>query len=229
MFERYAVYYTFDGAPANKGAAWLGWDIGAGAMVAQPEFSGVDLARATQRPRKYGFHATIKAPFRLAEGATEPQLKTAFSELCAALPPAPSGTLQLAHIGRFLALTLKGDDTFVKDMAQQVVAGLDAFRAPLTDAEIARRTRSRLSDQQRQNLDKWGYPHVMDDYRFHITLTGPLKVDELSGTKKAAQDFFSNLLTQPFTIASLTLAGERSDGTFCEIMRLPLPFAQRMP
>ncbi len=228
MFERYAIYCTFDGNLGAKGAAWLGWDVGNGINVNQPQISNLDLGQVTRKPRKYGFHATIKAPFRLVERTTEQQLKSAFSELCATLQPAPSDGLQIAQIGRFLALILIGDDTSVKDLAQQVVEALDPFRAPLTDADIARRAPSRLSDQQRYNLNKWGYPHVMSDYRFHVTLTGSLKADELYSAKKAAQAYFSEVLTKPFTIAYLTLAGERSDGMFCEIMRLPLPFAQRM-
>jgi hypothetical protein len=59
-------------------------------------------------------------------------------------------------------------------LAADCVTAFDSFRAPLTDADRARRNPSRLTPAQRDHLDRWGYPYVMDDFRFHMTLTGRL-------------------------------------------------------
>src|SRR5262249_55850996 len=54
------------------------------------------------------------------------------------------------------------------------VRDFDGFRAPLTDADRARRHPSRLTPRQRDYLERWGYPYVMEEFRFHMTLTGRL-------------------------------------------------------
>jgi hypothetical protein len=222
MSERYAIHYTFDGVLAEHGAAWLGWDIEAGAYVDHPQMGNVDLAKLTERPRKYGFHATIKAPFFLAGGVTEDELRTAFADLCANLAPVSINTLALSQIGGFLALTIDGDNAFLKSLAKRVVQDLDRFRAPLTDQELERRRPARLTEQQRTNLTNWGYPRVMDDFQFHVTLTGNIKDHDLEHVRAQAGRYFAHALTAPFTIGHLTLAGQSNDGFFHQITRLPL-------
>ena len=82
MYRRYAIYWAGQGAFAARAAAWLGWDNLAGREVAS------DIpADWTAEPRKYGFHGTVKAPFRLAEGWDEARLETAFAALCTRLAP----------------------------------------------------------------------------------------------------------------------------------------------
>lgn len=222
MFERFAVYITFDGLLGKRGADWLGWDISAGLAALRPRFDGIDLEQVTARPHPYGFHATIKAPFRLATGHSEEQLRAAFVAMCADLKPARSEGLHLSRIGRFLALTLNGDDSGIKVLAANVVQTLDPFRAPLTKQEIARRNPARLSDIQRANLMEWGYPHVMENFQFHATLTGPLKAATAAPVLAAAEQHFSPVLPAPIHIAHLTLAGQKSDGMFHEILRSAL-------
>ncbi|MEP5152963.1 DUF1045 domain-containing protein [Planktotalea sp.] len=222
MFERYAIYYAADGDLAQRGAAWLGYDLAIGAPVAHPNFAGLDLHAATQRPRGYGFHATIKAPFRLSEESNEHALEAAFATFCASQKPAASDALRLSQIGRFLALTLEGDQSHIKDLAAQAVRAFDSFRAPLSEQEIARRKPERLSEAQRRNLMRWGYPHVMDEFQFHMTLTGPLKDNIREAVKTAAGTFFEPALPRPFVIDTLTLAGQNEQSNFEKILTLPL-------
>ena len=54
---------------------------------------------------------------------------------------------------------------------------LDPFRAPLTPSERARRRPEDLDPRRRALLDRWGYPHVFEAFRFHMTLTGRLADD----------------------------------------------------
>ena len=214
MFERYGIYYTFDEAIGETGAKWLGWDIARARAHAAEDY--------TKRPCKYGFHATVKAPFHLADGKTEADLQHAFNTLCATVSPVTPGALQLKSIGRFLALTIKGDDTALKSLASTVVRNMDVLRAPLTNDAIARRMKSRLSDAQIANLHRWGYPYVMDNYQFHVTLTGPVKEPQSEEVHAKATRVFTPLLHTSFALAHLTLVGERADGHFVQITRLPL-------
>ena len=69
-YSRIAIYYTAapDNPLASAGSAWLGWDLFKAEFVEQEVVGDLSLDKLTARPRKYGFHATLKAPFRLADG-----------------------------------------------------------------------------------------------------------------------------------------------------------------
>lgn len=213
-FTRYAVYLTPDSKDfATAGANWLGWDLATGTPVGTPDDT------VTKRPRKYGFHGTMKPPFRLADDMSAAGLLDVFCALCSDAQPIVLQGLMLARIGGFLALVPTGDFTELADLAGRTVSELDQFRAPASDAELARRRTSRLTPEQDGNLLKWGYPYVFDTFRFHMTLTGPLKRDHVDGVMTKASDHFARVLPSPFVIRSLTLVGERPDSMFQEIKR----------
>lgn len=222
MFTRYAVYFTPKDPLAACGAAWLGWDLQSGQPVAHPAFDEFDIAAVTARPRKYGFHGTIKAPFVLAQGAHPDVLGAACRKLCADLPPVTLERLEVAAFGRFLALEPAGHQDALRDVAARVVRELDAFRAPLTPEALARRRKSNLSADQDALLVKWGYPHVMDQFRLHMTLTGPIPRGQVEAVQAHAAAYFADCLEAPFGIDSLTLVGERADGLFEQIERFRL-------
>lgn len=180
MSMRYAVYFAPE--PHTRwwafGCAWLGYDPAACSAVPQPAIPDVPgdvFAEVTRAPWRYGFHATLKPPMRLAEGADEAGFLAAVERLAAgreafALPP-----LQVERLDGFLACTTAARDPRLHALADDCVRELDPFRAPLEAAEIARREAAGLSDAQRALLGRWGYPYVFDEYRFHMTLTGPLE------------------------------------------------------
>lgn len=218
-FKRYAIYYAPQpGAFADRTAEWLGWDMQRGQAVAQPDLPGLPrpLVDLTGDPRKYGFHGTVKAPFRLAEGAIG--LQRAVMDLAATLAPVTLPGLKLHRIGGFLALVPDGDETALKALAFAVVRGLDAFRAPLNEAEIAKRRPDRLSPRQRVLLEAWGYPYVDEEFRFHLTLSD--KLDEVEGAalERVAESHFADVIPRPFTIGDLCLCGE-AEGRFHLVSR----------
>ncbi len=112
QFNRYAVYYTVPQGPlADFGASWLGWDLVTGREVPHqtlPDLSQNEIAEITQTPRKYGFHGTIKPPFRLADGCDADGLMLAFQRAASQVAPVTLDGLKLAQIGRFLALVVDG-------------------------------------------------------------------------------------------------------------------------
>jgi putative phosphonate metabolism protein len=216
-FRRYAIYYAPEAGPlAAFGAAWLGWDPATGTEVAHPDVAALPrpVAELTDTPRKYGFHGTIKPPFRLAEGQSVQTLHEAAQALCARLAPVTLEGLRLSRLGAFLALTPQGDAGALAALAGEIVEALDAFRAPPTEAEIARRNPDKLSPVQRALLEKWGYPYVFDEFRFHLTLTGKLDSGEAEAVEAALAPVVAPLLPVPFRIGSLCLFGEAEDGRF---------------
>jgi hypothetical protein len=112
-----------------------------------------------------------------------------------------------------------GDTSDLNALAGHVVAALDSYRAPLTDAEIARRKPEALSTHQRALLERWGYPFVMDEFRFHITLTGRLTPEDARATRTALLPVMGAMLPAPFVIDALCLFGEDQDGMFHYISR----------
>ncbi|MEM9343878.1 MAG: DUF1045 domain-containing protein [Pseudomonadota bacterium] len=221
-FQRYAIYYLpEDKALASFGAAWLGWDVAQGAPVRHMDIDGIDLATVTVTPRKYGFHGTLKAPFRLAPGQTPEDLATACATLAASHPPVTIAGLQIAPLGDFLALIPTDDSPDLATLAARCVTDLDRFRAPLTDADLARRRTSPLTPRQDDNLVRWGYPYIFDDFRFHLTLSSRLTPDTLQAVQASAKTHLSSLPT-PFTLRSISLVVERADGSFRALNRYPL-------
>ena len=220
MYRRYAIYYTPCGALAEAGAAWLGWDIAAGRAVAHPVVDGLDIAAMTNRPRKYGLHGTIKPPMVLAQERSEAELISAVESVAEKLSPVHLDRLNVSRLGRFLALTAHGPTDSLNKLAAHVVETLDPFRAPPTAEELTRRRQKTLTPSQEENLLHWGYPNVMEDFRFHITLTGPLKDAPAMIPIVAAH--FAPMLPEPFIIDHLTIAGEDAVGMFHSIARIRL-------
>lgn len=222
MFERYAIYFTPRPPLAEIGAAWLGWDVARGTTIAHPDIAGVDVAHVTATPRKYGLHATIKPPMFLTDGTDAEQLQSELTALCATLAPVKLDGLKLARLSGFLALVPEGEQGALAALAARVVTALDHFRAPPGEAELARRRESNLSPAQEQHLKDWGYPYVMDQFRFHMTLSGRLDRAEAERIMATITPHFAPHLPRPFLVDSLTLAGQDSKGLFHQISQTQL-------
>lgn len=215
--RRYAIYYApRAGAFASATASWLGWDVEAGQPVPHPVLPGLALpvADLTCAPRKYGFHGTIRAPFRLADGVTPGDVTQAVADMARVLPPVVLDGLRLQRIKGFLALTPSGDEAGLMRLGAEVVSRSERLRAPLTEAEIARRRPDRLSPRQRQLLDLWGYPYVMEEFQFHLTLTDDLPEAMADAVAPRLADWLAPVLPSPFAVEDLCLMAEAEDGRF---------------
>jgi putative phosphonate metabolism protein len=213
---RYAVYY----APPRSSAlwqlaqSWLGRDCESGETLAPPALDGVsaeDVEAATSSPRHYGFHATLKAPFRLAPGASLRRLHDSLGAFAAGRQPFQAPPLKVSAIGPFLALTLSTPSPEMESLAAAAVQDLDDLRAPLSEAELQRRLAGGLSPRQQELLRAWGYPYVLDEFRFHMTLTGPIAdqgLREMLQTKLAA--LFRPLLADPVPVGEICLYSQDS-------------------
>ncbi len=222
--KRYAVYFApRPGTFADRAADWLGRDAVTGQALAQPLLPGVPQPEAiTVDPRRYGFHATLRAPFHPAKGLTVHEIADATATLAARLAPVTCDGLRLENLHGFLALTPTGCEAALLDLAAAVVEATNPLRAPLTAAEVARRRPESLSPRQRALLDQWGYPFVMDEFRFHLTLTDRLPDDQARTVATALQAHFAPILPSPFVIEDLSLFGEDADGSFHLLHRYAL-------
>ena len=218
-FSRYAIYYIPDLPLFQIGSDWLGWN----SITGQETTLSANHRRITDRPRKYGFHATVKPPFSLVSHSAQGDLQDAFQAFCATVSPATGGTLKIRRLGRFLAMTQDVQSNEVTELAASTVSHFDKFRAPLSDQDIAKRRQRRLTPQQDALMLRWGYPYVMQEFKFHMTLTGPLAPNEIDAIEHDANTRFREFLGQPLKIASLALLGEDSEsGRFHVIEKLSL-------
>jgi putative phosphonate metabolism protein len=183
MTARYAVYF----APAEAsllwqaGCAWLGRDARSGVSQVQPRIDGISPERVqdlTASPRHYGLHATLKPPFRLAYDMTEPMLLAALRALAAECTPFALPGLSVDMLAGFIALRTAQHSDALQSLCDRCVVGLDRFRRPMDAAEAAKRRMAGLTADQEALLDRFGYPYVLAEWRFHITLTERVSENE---------------------------------------------------
>lgn len=227
---RYALYY----APApgsalwNAGSRWLGRDAACGDALPQPAVDGIAPAvseRLTRTPRRYGFHATLKAPFRLAPGFTEDDLLTMAQAFAACQRPLPLGTLAVRTLGHFLALCPTGNAEDIQALAMRCVRYFDPLRAPPPADELARRHAAGLTPREQALLRRWGYPYTEEIFRFHLTLSDTLRgldAATAAALRAAAESYFASASAVPPALDALAIFREDAPG---EPFRLRQRFA----
>ncbi|MGO8914504.1 MAG: DUF1045 domain-containing protein [Stellaceae bacterium] len=220
---RYAIYWA---PPARSplaeiGEAWLGRSAESGA-IGRPALAGVSrdtLDAATADPRRYGLHATLKPPFRLAAGRSAAALEQALARFARETPPVAAPALRLKRIGRFLALTPAARAPELDALAAACVGRFDEFRAPADAAELARRRAATLTPAQEANLRRWGYPYVMAEFRFHVSLTGVIEVSLAERLAPLLAERFAAATAAPLEIKEIALFVEAAPGAPFRLMR----------
>lgn len=229
-FSRYAIYAVPDPASPlfQQASRWLGWDSVAAAAAQFPQRheldnpGSLDIELITRTPRKYGFHGTVKPPMRLAEGHDEAMLIAKAGKLASTLAPVTIPSLEIAAMGRFLALVPAKPNAGLAALAGSVVTGLDEFRRPADDTEMETRRAAGLSARQEELLREWGYPYVLDEFRFHMTLSGRQDPDEVPMVQAMLAQWIGPFVAEPLIIERLAIMGEAKDGRFRLITWLPL-------
>jgi putative phosphonate metabolism protein len=229
---RYAIY----AAPRPETRLWtfgsqvLGYDAQSGKDVAQPRLEPLaasDVFDRTADPRKYGFHATLKPPFHLAEGHTLDHLLEAAEAFAASVAPFTVPNLEVTTLGAFLALVPKPASPDLHDLADACVRSFDAFRAPLDAEDRTRRLKSPLSERQVAYLDLWGYPYVFEEFRFHMTLTGRLHHDERDLFRAALTDLYGQF-AEPLDVRDIAIY-EQATRQSRFVVKARIPLSGRMP
>ena len=263
MTGRFAIYAAPGGLLRTQAERWLGRSVtGAPVTPAGPAgWTRAAVDEITVSARRYGFHATLKAPFRLAPGRTAEELDDALVRFAAGRERVLIPRLRLARLGGFFALVpdadsgrnadadadagigagtgtddgtgtgrdagagknagadqdadndASGNDTAaLYALADEVVTAFDRFRAPLTEAEIARRRPASLTPRQRELLKAWGYPYVLDEFLLHLTLTDRIPPDRQPEVEAALSDWFAPWLGATVPVDAIALFTEPEPG-----------------
>jgi putative phosphonate metabolism protein len=224
-FPRYAIYY----APAPEtalhafGSRVLGYDAFTRETATFPDniISQVsDWKVLTEAPRKYGFHATLKAPFVLAPGFREEQLCLACDSFAETLR-IPTISPVVRAIGGFVAIVPDQKSAALNLLAQECVTRFDSFRAPMTTDDRARRMETKLTERQRLHLDRWGYPYVMEDFRFHMTLTGDIEPARLDSLVSLLGKCFDDLKLGSLSIDRIAVFRQETPASRFEVIHSP--------
>lgn len=227
---RYAIYCTPSPGSAlwQAGSRWLGRDAQSGSLLPQPAIDGVPglaFAKLTDDARRYGFHATLKAPFRLVEGFTERHLDVVAHAFARTQKPVPLHGLQVHPLGDFLALRPAEQSQELATLAMRCVSYFDFLRAPPRAQELAKRRRNGLTERQEFLLQRWGYPYTEEEFRFHFTLVDSLReVDEDTAyaIRKAADAWFGEVLQETPAIDAISIFREEAPGApFTLMKRIP--------
>lgn len=209
-FPRYAIYYApAQGSKLDRfGASLIGYDPWNGGDVAFPaEISAAnpDWRELTRDARKYGFHATLKAPFGLREGRSEAELVSACATFAAAPRSIPVIRPVVNLISGFIAVIPDQLSPSLQELATDCVRAFEPFRAPLTPEDRARRRPEKLTERQVVYLDQWGYPYVMDEFRFHMTLTERLDSERAVRVLALLRDCFATVGLDHLSIDRIAL------------------------
>ncbi len=196
MAARYAIYYVpaADSALYRFGAAALGYDAYSGKDVSY--LDGADAAvwpALTREPRVYGFHATMKPPMRLKDGVAEADLMAAFVAFAKEQAPVDAGALVVRELSSFIALVPAETCARLNRLAADCVTVFDDFRALPTEQELSKRLKPGLTERHIEHLYRWGYPYVLEDFRFHMTLTGALPVQKRTAAYKLLRGQFEQV------------------------------------
>ncbi|KYK45922.1 DUF1045 domain-containing protein [Bradyrhizobium diversitatis] len=209
-FPRYAIYFAAgaDGALSRFGAELLGYDAHSGDEVSFPQEAlrvAPDWRDITADPRKYGFHATLKAPMTLVSGRTEAELMAACATFAGQSRTIPVIRPVVDTISGFIAVIPAEPVDALQQLAADCVREFDSFRATLTAEDRARRKPEKLTERQRDYLDRWGYPYVMEEFRFHMTLTGRLDAERRGPILEMLRGRFAALALGTLAIDRLAL------------------------
>jgi len=222
---RYGVYFVPEAESSlhRFGSTIIGYDCYAGRDVDPPDGLNVDAASwgsLTEQPRRYGFHATLKAPFRLAPECTEAQLVDALVEF-AALDFDPVGfEPDLRILGGFAAIVPREPSPALECLASACTMEFDRFRAAMSAEERSHRLEMDLSPRQNANLERWGYPYVFADFRFHMTLTGKIPVQRRDEVLAVLRPLFARMCNEPvIELGRLTLVKQEHEQARFVVLR----------
>jgi hypothetical protein len=214
---RYAICFTPSASdPLTLVAAnWLGRHVYSGEMVDPPAVRGLgihEIAFYTAVPRRYGFMGPLKAPFRLADDMSEAALLRELMRFSGTVAPFEIPKLEVARLSGALGLVPSAPSQQMHFLAASLVQAFDHYRAPLTEAEIERIDPDGLSATQFANLHRWGHPHVMDEFRFQMMLTGTVSPTDIQRIERVLRDFFEPVLAAPIPVCNIALMMEDGSG-----------------
>lgn len=216
-FERYAIYWM--PSPSSQldefARQWFG---GVNSFDLEPGLA----AKAVKTPKRYGFHATIKAPFRPIPSLVPEEISAELERFCSRRRRIVTRPLALERFQNYLALCPSGRRAELEWLASECVVHFDRFRAALNGEDRERRKGS-LSPRGLQHFGQFGYPYIFDLFYFHISLAGPLEPRELDHVSAALRPRLVAIANEDFVFGELCLCGDPGEGRDFEVIgRFPL-------
>lgn len=210
MKPRYAIYYTppIGSALEALGHEWLGRtgsDYVQERKEAPEGFHESEYRKLVTAPRWYGLHGTLKAPFELAEPVTEQELVAEVRKVCSKHCPFTLPKLAVNYLGSFLALTLTAPSPELFKLSVDCVRELDALRAPLSEFDQNRHLKKKLSERQKRLLNRFGYPFVLEEFRFHMTLTDSMNDKLRPDCKRRLEEITAPYLYDEVEVTEVTI------------------------
>ncbi|MBO6827434.1 MAG: DUF1045 domain-containing protein [Sneathiella sp.] len=223
-YERYAIYYAPEAGSALGafGNSWLGFDPQTGEKLSRPvdtNCTDTGLEKLTSDPARYGFHGTLKPPFALHLDYSIFDLDQALQDLAQELAPIVTGPLSLKQIGQFLCLCPTTPFDGLNNLAAAIVQKLDHFRGVQSEEQLAKRRARGLSDRQEAYLQQYGYPYVLEEFRFHLTLTNSLTKAQIELVKPFLEQMTEALTMDAFKIRELCLFADPGKGQPFELLK----------
>lgn len=216
MTERYAIYYApaVDDPLWQHANSWLGRDpANAGPVGTVDGISRERLDGLTESARRYGFHATLRAPMRLRDGRSREELEEALAVFAASHKPAVIGMLEVASLDGFIALVPQPQQVPLTVFVADLVESFEPFRAPMSVEEKMRRTAGgRLNPRQLELIERFGYPYVLEQFQFHMTLTDRLVPEDVPEMMQLARQVFSGEMGTPRMLDRIVLYHEAEAG-----------------
>jgi hypothetical protein len=197
---------------------WLGRDPERNIACPQPAIPG--LAEATASPRHYGFHATLRPPMRLA--TTWQAFQNTAEHLAHNVQSFELPRLEVAEMAGFLALRATAPCPALHALANACVSATDPHRLLPDEAELARRRQTPLTPRQETMLERWGYPYVMEEWRFHMTLTRRLDPAKMATLLPAARTYFAQALARTRRVEDIAIFTQAEQAPFLIAERLAL-------
>lgn len=225
---RYAIYFApqEESQLAAFGEKWLGRtpeDPTQEREAPPSDFCDEEYRKLVESPRHYGFHATLKAPFELAQNKNADQLIQAIRCVSCTHSPFLLQPLRVHCIGKFLALVPQSTEPPLARLHAACLRKLDSFRAPLSDFDYSRHMAKKLSGRQQRLLKCFGYPFVLEEFRFHMTLTGNLPKKQRIPYKDKIERLASPALRSPVEVHGICLFHQKNrKAPFRLIERFPL-------
>jgi len=235
LVPRYAIYYAPrpEEGLAVAASQWLGRSAETGQvrpLKGTSVFSAERLSEITADPRLYGFHGTLKAPIVLADDVSERDLMEAVGRFATGRRSVTVPSMALASLSQFIALVPAAPCADLQDLADSCVIEFDEYRQPADETELARRRASGLSPRQDELLLRWGYPYVLEEWRFHLTLTGRITDEgERTAITELLRRHFSGFIDRPLAVRDLCLFRQPAPGRpFTALARFTLGGGRRV-
>ena len=223
-YKRYAIYYV----PSENseldlfGKCWLGWDPYKGVETTKSDLSKLPsfkkFSSLVLTPKQYGFHGTIKAPFRLKNEYTYNDLENKVREISKQIHSFYFDQLIIKKLGNFIGL-IPTNNLKINAVSNKFVEELDYLRDELSESEIKKRKPHKLTSNQKQMLFKWGYPYVFNEFKFHLTLTSKLNVVEIDEVFRSLQNILKQVNLNKISFNNICIFGQKNDEKFYFVKR----------